>query len=189
VNIVVRNAAGRYFVRPDTTRDKNNEDYFPTDNIRLLTCTPAITVSISRSGKYIGSSFVRRYYDTLGVGLLLYPENMITGREEDFACASCLDHTSYIPVPEITLSEYTGPSGEMTLTADGMTIWQGTLPDIALIDSAIREASEILYLRKGDIIVIELSSRINLAEREGSNRSISLKTGDKTPVFFDIRFE
>ena len=99
MNIIVKTFGGNVIVRPDTTWEKDNEDIYPQDFIETLSFTPVLFARISKPGKSVGLRFASRYYDSANYGLLLYPENLLCGGEEDFACASCIDHTSFLPAP------------------------------------------------------------------------------------------
>lgn len=54
MNIIVKTASGKYIVRPDTTWEKDNEDFFPPDYISKISFTPVLFARISKPGKSIG---------------------------------------------------------------------------------------------------------------------------------------
>ena len=61
MNIIVKTYAGNIIVRPDTTWEKDNEDFYPQDFIRTLTYTPVLFARISKPGKSVGLGVVPRY--------------------------------------------------------------------------------------------------------------------------------
>ena len=164
MNIIVRTYGGNVIVRPDTTWSRNNDDYFVPDFVNDISWSPVLCVRISRLGKHIAERFAPRYYDGCGRGILLYPENMIDGSEESFACASILDRTSCIVLPE----------GELSALGDD---------EKELIDGALAQASRLCRVRAGDILAVELAAREHLCSREDGKYKV-LKEG----ATFDILF-
>lgn len=164
MNIIVRTYGGNIIVRPDTTWSRNNDDYFVPDFVDSISWSPVLCVRISRLGKHIAERFAPRYYDGCGKGILLYPENLMDGSEESYACASILDRTSCIVLPEGDLS---------ALTAD----------EKSLVDSALAQASRLCRVRAGDILAVELAAREPLCSRGEGKYRVS-----KEGASFDILF-
>lgn len=170
MNIAVKTASGKYIVRPDTTWEKDNEDLYLPEFVNKLSYTPVLFARITKPGRSIGRNFASRYYEGVNYGVLLYPEDMIDGSETGFACASCLDHTSFLPFPvynNATLGQGNvcelfaskeGENEELLFTHDGA--------NASMIEEAIAEATRFIYIRTGDVIAIELSERKALCERE-----------------------
>lgn len=162
MNIIVRTASGKYIVRPDTTWEKDNEDLYLPEFVDGVSYTPVLFARICKPGRSIGRNFAARYYDSVNYGVLLYPENILDGCEEAFACASCLDHTSFLPFPlqdrncldseaQFNLSIRKGNGNEMQFRHNSSSA--------AMIESAIAEATRFIYIRSGDLIAIELQAR------------------------------
>lgn len=164
MNIIVRTYGGNVIVRPDTTWSRNNDDYYVPDFVDRISWSPVLCVRISRLGKHIAGKFAPRYYDAFGKGILLYPENMIDGTEESYACASILDRTSCIVMPE------KDPEG---MSSD----------EKSLIDNALAQASRFCRVRAGDILAIELSARSPLCSRTDARFRV-----EKEGASFDILF-
>lgn len=165
MNIVVKTAAGKFIVRPDTTWERDNEDVYLPEFVDSVCYAPVLFARISKPGRSVGEEFAERYYDGIGYGVLLYPENMIDGSDEGFACASCLDHTSFLPFPvynKITL----GREGNVfELSADGQRIFSYNSGNAEMICKAIAQATRFIYIRTGDILAIELQKRKPLCSR------------------------
>lgn len=165
MNIIVRTAGGKYIVRPDTTWERDNEDVYLPEFVNEVTYTPVLFARISKPGRSVGLEFADRYYDGIGYGVLLYPENLIDGSEEGFSCASCLDHTSFLTFPvynKVTL----GRSGNVfELRRDGKKLYGCTASTPEIILQSIAEATRHIYIRTGDILAIELQSRKKLCSR------------------------
>lgn len=159
MNIIVKTATGKYAVRPDTTWERDNEDVYLPEFVKEVTYTPVLFARISKPGRSVGEEFARRYYDGIGFGVLLYPENMIDGSEEGFACASCLDHTSFLPFPVYNTLTLGYGDNSFELTRNGEEIYSFTGGDLGMIDKAIAEATRFIYIRTGDLLAIELEPR------------------------------
>lgn len=164
MNIIVKTYGGNIIVRPDTTWSRNNDDYYVPDFVDSLSWSPVLCVRISRLGKHIAEKFAPRYYDGVGQGILLYPENLIDGSGESFACASILDRTSCIVLPEGDVS---------AMTAD----------EKSLIDGALAQASRLCRVRAGDILAVELAAREPLCRRKDGKCRV-----EKEGASFDILF-
>ena len=161
MNIVVLTASGKVIVRPDTTWERDNEDAFLPEFVSAVTCSPVLTARVCKPGRSVGVKFAERYYDCVGSGVLLYPENLMDGSAEGYACASCLDHTSFIPMPTGSKESIDGAS--IKLSADGMELVCINGLDRQAICRAIAEVTRFCYIRIGDIIAVELGDRKPLA--------------------------
>lgn len=167
MNIIVRTYGGHYIVRPDTTWERDNEDFFPPEFVSAISFTPVVTARICKPGRSIGIKFADRYFDGTGRGILLYPEDLMDGSNEGFACASCLDHTSFIPLPACKK--------------------ENESPEIVeMIKKAISEATAFIYIRSGDIIAIETSEMERLCTKE--NGTVTTAINDDTASSFRIIF-
>lgn len=172
MNIIVRTASGRIVTRPDTTWERDSEDFYPPEFVDSLSYTPVLFARISKPGRSIAKKFASRYYDGINFGILLYPDNMIDGSEEGYACASCLDHTSFLPFPlynKITLGE---AGNEYVICKGGEEIFRCEAPTADLIEKAIEEATRYIYIRTGDLLAIELQERKPLLKKEKGSEEI-----------------
>ena len=147
MNIVVLSPSGKTFVRPDTTWERANEDFYVPEFISRISASRVLYVRVCKPGRSVGEKFAERYYDSFGYGALLYPEDLIDGSPEGFACASCLDHSSF-------LSGELSPKEELD---PGLRV---------RVCRAIAEVTRFCYIRIGDLIAIETSPREALCSRE-----------------------
>lgn len=187
MNIVIRLDSGRVIVRPDTTWERDNEDVYLPPFVDSLTYSPVLFARVSKPGRSIGRRFASRYYDGIGYGVLLYPENMIDGAEEGFACASCVDHTSFLPFPlynPVTL----GQGNLFRLEKNGTELYRTDGEDCSIIEEALEEVSRYCYLRIGDIVAIELSPRKPLADRRDGRVRITGTFCDNQTLDFSAIF-
>lgn len=153
MNIVVRTFKGNIIIRPDTTWVRKDEDFYVPDFVSSLSMSKVICARICRPGKCVSVRFAERYYDTVGTGLLLYPDNLIVGSEESYASAICLGHSSYIKMPE----------SEKSIFSES---------ERALICEAISSATQLCLIRTGDIIAVEITERTYLCSRDDGRFSM-----------------
>lgn len=187
MNIVVQTASGRIIVRPDTTWEKDNENLYVPDFVNSLSWSPVLTVRICKPGRSVSAKFASRYYNSIGMGVLLYPDELLLGGEEGYACASCLDHTSFIPSPELP-SEIANDI-KIKISLDGKEIFENTAPlSKEMIDKAMENATKYCYVRIGDILSIELCPRMPLCTRQMAHCRVTGGCNDMLQTDFEIIF-
>ncbi len=176
MNIVVLTAARRTVVRPDTTWEKDSEDLYVPDFVSRIGWSPVLYARVSKPGRSIGRKFAGRYFRTFGYGVLLYPEDLIDGSEEGYACACCLDHTSFLPGE---MPDKSAPGGsDFRLLKDGEEIFASGGASAQMIEECIAEVSRYCYLRTGDIVATELEQRRPLCGREDGSTRLEGMLGD-----------
>ena len=158
MNIIVRNSAGKIFFRPDTTCDRPGEDLYPQEFIGSLSFVPVAYVRVCKAGRSVSERFVRRYYDSAGYGLFLYPDDLLDGLAESIAEASCIDHTSFLPAP-------VKEPGSFSLLIDGKKLFTTDSLPRPELEKALAAASARMHIRTGDIIALELGSPGHLCSR------------------------
>lgn len=185
MNIVTLTSSGRVIVRPDTTWEKDGEDLFVPDFVSRLGWTPVEFARISKPGRSIAVKFASRYFESVGYGVLLYPEDLIDGSEEGYACASCLDHTSFLPG---TLMDKSGcAAAGFSVIRGEEEIFRSGGESEGRMEAAISEASRFCYLRTGDLLAIELQARLPLCSREDGRCAVRCTTGGESRR--DAQFE
>mgnify|MGYP007028186709 FL=1 len=187
MNIIVKTSSGKITVRPDTTWEKDNEDFYPPEFVDDLTYSPVLFARILKPGRSVGRKFASRYYDSVGFGVLLYPENMLDGTQEGYAQAICLDHTSFLPSPMFP-PERLEKNGHFRLLRNEHDLFTFDQPSLNMIEDAIVEATKLLYIRTGDLIAIELSDRKSLINRTDSETHITGTFGQDKVLDFQIIF-
>lgn len=164
MNIVVLTANNKVVVRPDTTWERLNNDLYLPDYVSSLSFSAVIYARISKPGKNIAPRFASRYYDSVGLGLLFYPENLIDGSVEGYASALCLGHSSYLPVDMISADSWTNP--QLKVYADGLCVFNDGGYSIDLINNTLSSTSETCLIKIGDLVCRELGQRIILPNKE-----------------------
>lgn len=165
MNIVVCSIENIVLSRADTTWDRENKDLYVPDFINSFMYTPVLFARISKPGRCISEKFVSRYYDAIGFGLLLYPTELLESGPMGWACASCMDHTSFLPHPLYNPICLGQPENIFELKKDGQSIYSTPAPDKSLIEKAICTCSQICSLRCGDMVAVELKEISSLASR------------------------
>lgn len=191
MNIVLKTYNGKVTVRPDTTWEKDNESFYPPDFVNGLSYTPVLFARISKPGRSVGRSFATRYYDSVGYGVLLYPEDFLDGSEEAYACASCLDHTSFLPYPaEDRAMLGQGKPFSLSVSTCGVEeeLFRHSSAEAGTIGELVSEVSRYVYLRTGDLVAIELAGRKHLCSREDGTIKVKGTLEGASSLDFDIVF-
>lgn len=165
MNIVLKTAGGHYLVRPDTTLERNSGDLYLPEDVSSISYTPVLFARICKSGKAVEAAFASRYYDCVGYGILIYPDDYDDGSPEGFAAASCLDHTSYLTSPLYQSVVLGHKDNFFKLSLDGREIYSTSCGTTGMIEQALVGATRRIYIRGGDIIAAELAPRKELCRR------------------------
>lgn len=189
MNILVRTYSKHTVVRPDTTWEKDNEDFYPPEFVERLTFTPVLFARVSKPGRSIVRRFAARYYDAVNYGMLLYPENMIGSSGESYAQAISLDHTSFLPYP-LSMPEELFKDGALTINLNGSSIYEYSPSQSGkdLIEEALEEVSKMCYIRTGDIVAVELDERKPLTVRENGTVRIEASSAGARTMDYKIIF-
>ena len=187
MNIIVKTSSGHITVRPDTTWEKDNEDFYPPEFVDELTYSPVLFARVLKPGRSVGAKFASRYYDSVGYGVLLYPENMLDSSPESYAQATCLDHSSFLPSPTFPLQRLE-EDGQFRLFRNETEIFTFDHPSLNMIEDTLVQATKLLYIRTGDLIAIELASRKSLTTRLDANTRVIGTFGHDKVIDFQIIF-
>lgn len=187
MNIIVKTSSAHITVRPDTTWEKDNEDFFPPEFVNEVTYSPVLFARVLKPGRSVGKKFASRYYDSVGYGVLLYPENMLDGTTEGYAQAICLDHTSFLPAPMFP-PQRLEKDAEFRLYRNDDEIFVFDQPSLNMIEEALVEATRFIYIRTGDLIAIELDARKPLTGRTESEVRVTGTFGQDKILDFQIIF-
>ena len=190
MNIVVLSNKGHVYCRPDTSWERDNEDFYVPDFVDRLNYSPILFARISKPGKSISSTFAHRYYDAVNFGLFLYPQSLLDIPGEGWACAACLDHSSFLPFPlynPITLGEKENRFVLKSISnASEECLFSCCAPDKNLIEKAIEQVSRYCYLRCGDMVAIELQQMSFLCDRSVESLQIVGSYCDNPTIDFKI---
>lgn len=170
--------------RPDSTLVRTQDSYYIPDFVESLSFSPVLCFRCGRPGKSVDTRFARRYIDSFGYGVLLFPElsGDITGNREFISNA--LDFTTVIPLLFRPISDYGAisseneeciPSHRLRVAVNGRTIIESPAhPSYPIIDNIISGITRFSAIRTGDIISYELTGHIAV----GGEDKITLFCGD-----------
>lgn len=168
------------YCRPDTTWEKEGRDLYVPDGIEKMLWAPAVFARIGKAGKCISGKFAPRYYDSFGIGALLYCG------EENTAFSSCCDHTSLLPMPLYDPAVLDGPDNIYSFMLNSEEIFSGNMEGVrGLLEDAICRASRRISLRIGDLVAVEVQGLQILAERK--NGEAGFKAGFCENGLFDMK--
>ena len=168
MNIIVKPyGSDLCYCRPDTTWERENKDLYSPDCVNEWHWAPILFARISKAGKCISPKFASRYYDGLNFGALLY----IGGEQTAFA--SCVDHTSTLPLPLFNPVVLETEGNKAEFFKNEASFFSCESGSLAAIEEAICKASQLTSLRIGDFVAVELAPLSSLAEK--SEGSLSFK--------------
>lgn len=182
MNIIVKTYSGKVIFRPDTTWKQGDDALYLPEFINSVSACPVMFVRICKAGRSVYAKFAERYYDAVGYGMLLYPDDLIAQGPEGFACACCMDHTTFLSHPLLDKATLGNPDCGLKICRDGEEIFSSPAAEAGAVAEAIETASRFCYLRTGDFLATELTGRTPLASRSDGERRLYGYFGDN-PIF------
>ena len=168
------------YCRPDTTWEKESRDLYIPEGVDKVMWAPVVYAKVSKAGKCVSPKFVKRYYDAVGFGALVYCG------EDNIAFSSCMDHSSLLPVPQMNPDILENEEGTFTIYAGAKTFKASVIKDMqAALEDAICKASERVSLRIGDVVAFEMMNLQLLAER--NEGEIAFKAEYDDNCLFDLK--
>ncbi len=183
MNIIIRTYSGRTVTRPDTSWKCNDDASYLPEFVNSVSYTPVVIARVCKAGRSVALKFAGRYWDKIGYGVLLYAENLIDGSDEGYASASCLDHSSFLSLPDFGKDE---DQGEFRLLKDGREIFRFAEDLVPILDKAVSETSLSCYLRTGDFVIAELAPRSALTEKADGRCTVEAVTGQSSLLSFKL---
>ena len=148
MNFLVYSSEGGCSVRPDSSRCKDNGDYYVPDGIDEVAFTPVAYARMNQSGKAIESRFVRRYYDAVGFGFFLYPGGN-----------TIFDRTTVLPMPLYNPITLEGTDNRFRGWKDGALLFDIGMEGIReRLEEAICACSANTSIRRADFVIAELAA-------------------------------
>lgn len=138
-------SSGSFYVRPDTSLNRDSNDYFCPEEITELAAAVFIYAKAIKAGKCVSAKFAGRYYNTIGKGVQLVANNLIGDDACSWWLAHSLDNTTFLTSAE-------QPSGEVPTEY------------VEKINAAFEQASKYVSFRTGDYIAIEIEPRKIIAK-------------------------
>lgn len=187
MNIIVLTHSGRVVTRPDTSWEKDSRDIYLPDFVKALSLSPVIYIKVTKPGRSISEKFANRYYDSFGFGCLLYAENLIGAHPEDYACASCLDHSTILPA-QMSSCTLLDQGQKFIVNLDSSEIVNCNAVCIDELNKAIALATSHCSVRHGDLIAIELCPRKELPQKTEENYHLEATHQGTNTICLNIIF-
>ena len=148
------------YCRPDTTWERENKDFYSPECVNEIYFAPVVFARVSKAGKCIGKKFIDRYYDSVGCGVLLYG---------NAALISHIDKASILPTPlynPVVMEEE--KIFELSISREGDNQMHKVVLNGMknLLEDTICSSSELISLRIGDYVSVELEPVKLLCRRE-----------------------
>lgn len=128
-------------LKGDSSLLVNHKPFFIPDWSEDIRMTPCVVLRISRLGKNIKANFAHRYYDAIALGLNVFAADFIASGDSVRGWAF----------------DYSLPLGKWIAIDDNP--WDNL---IITMNEAIEQASQVMTIRQGDMIAIDL----NVASRK-----------------------
>ncbi len=121
-------------LKSDSSLLNNKKPFFIPDWSSDIRMTPCVVLRVSRLGKNIGVKFASRYYNAVALGLNIFAADYVAQGDDTRGWAF----------------DFSLPIGEWMEIADNP--WKDLVVNM---DEAIAQASQVMTLRQGDLIVID----------------------------------
>lgn len=190
MNILVLNNGGKCLLRPDTSLNKENADFYAPDDVIGIGYSPVIFARICKAGKMVMPEFAQRYYDSIAFGVLLHPSTETREGKTHYckACSSVYDNSTLLPYPlynNITLNG----DNSFELLKDGACIFKCSVDGIReKIEDAIVRTSSHTSVRIGDFVAFELDGVKDLLQPEEKSCSLSGSYCDNKIIDIKINY-
>ena len=191
MNFFILTSEGKVITRPDSTRNKDNGDYFIPTDVDCLGYAPVIFARMIKTGKMIGREFAERYYDAIAFGILLYPALTSKNGQPHYckATCGCFDKTSLLPLPMYNPITLTKEDNPFTLTGNGRMLFscdmKGKKDTVA---DAIVSCSQHSTIHKGDLVLAELSEVTTLRTRQEGDFHIIATFCNNETIDIELKF-
>lgn len=146
MNFLVLGADGRVSIRPDSSRNKDNGDYYIPDGISSLGAAPVVFARLCKTGKAIEAAYADRYWDAYSFGVFLYPDGN-----------TIFDKTSVLPMPMYNPVTLENEGNVFRVALDGALVFEcSTVGITERLKEALVRCSENTTIHKGDFVIAEL---------------------------------
>lgn len=175
MNILILNSDGKCLLRPDTSLNKENEDFYAPEDVCAIGFSPAVFARISKAGKMVMPEFAERYYDSVAFGILLHPSTELREGKAHYckACSSVYDHSTLLPYPLYNRITLNADDNIFEVFRDGESVFKtGTAGIREKIEDALVRTSAHTSVRIGDFVAVELDKVKDLLLRSESSCSL-----------------
>jgi 2-keto-4-pentenoate hydratase/2-oxohepta-3-ene-1,7-dioic acid hydratase in catechol pathway len=132
-------------LKSDSSLLVNHKPFFIPDWSNDIRMTPCVVLRVSRLGKNIKANFAHRYYDAVALGLNIYAADYVALGDSVHGWAF----------------DYSLPLGKWIAINDNP--WKDL---IITMDEAIEHASQVMTIRQGDMIAIDINVESRKLDKE-----------------------
>ena len=137
-----------FYVRPDTSLNRDSNDYFCPDEITELAAAVFVYAKAVKAGKSVSAKFAPRYYTNIGTGIhLSAPQLGSADSPENWWISNSLDNSTFLAGDETEAANF--PS-----------------EIIEKINAAFETASKYVSFRTGDYIAVEIGTPATISAPE-----------------------
>lgn len=134
------------YIRPDTSLNRDSNDYFCPEEVNELAATVFVYAKAIKAGKSVAKKFAGRYYNNIGEGIHLSAPCMIKDNSpESWWLSNSLDSSTFLLGNEAAKES-----------------WPEDI--IAKIEEAFERASQYISFRTGDYIIVEIAPKETIAK-------------------------
>ena len=127
-----------FYVRPDTSLNRDSNDYFCPDGVNELAAAVFVYARATKAGKCVASKFASRYYTSIGSGIHLFAPALAAGNTpESWWVSRSLDNSTFLLDDEVAAENIPAEI-------------------IEKINAAFEAASKYVSFRTGDYIAVEI---------------------------------
>lgn len=127
-----------FYVRPDTSLNRDSNDYFCPDGINELAAAVFVYARAIKAGKSVSAKFAPRYYTAIGTGIHLSAPALATDLSpENWWVAHSLDNSTFLVGDESSAENFPAEV-------------------VKKINAAFEAASKYVSFRTGDYIAVEI---------------------------------
>ncbi len=139
-----------FYVRPDTSLNRDSNDYFCPEEITELAAAVFVYAKAVKAGKSVSAKFAPRYYTSVGTGIhFSAPQMAENNGPECWWIANSLDNSTFLVGDETEAANFPADI-------------------IEKINAAFETASKYVSFRTGDYIAVEIGAPAKIAAPEGS---------------------
>lgn len=151
-----------FYCKPDTALAKPTDDFYLPPVCAGVSFAVCYAIKINRLGRHIEPRFAHRYYSETNVGVCLYGHPAQTGEATysfPWLPGTVLDYSLSMPR---TFMEKGQPEC-ITLALDNSPERVFQLPNAQRLEEALAYVSQFVYLKMGDMVLLELHKPIPIS--------------------------
>lgn len=127
-----------FYARPDTSLNRDSNDYFCPDGVTALAAAVFVYARATKAGKSVAAKFAPRYYTTMGTGVhFSIPALAEENKPESWWLSHSLDNTTFLCEDETAAEKFPEELRDK-------------------INAAFEAASKYISFRTGDYIAVEI---------------------------------